>query len=67
MEIRLLGRGDERVLVELFDAVLPGFGDQLVDSRGPEHFLADPSAFALGAWVDGAAAGLAWGAQMRAP
>ena len=67
MDVRLLTGGDERALVELFDAVLPGFVERLADDRGPERFLADPAAFVFGAWVDGEPAGLAWGVQVPAP
>ena len=52
----------------LFVAVLPGSpaaqADQLDE---PEAFLRDPSSFVLGAYVDDAPIGLAWGVQMRSP
>lgn len=67
MQIGLLLPGDADGLVELFEAVLPGFVARQADPLGPETFLAEPTAFAFGAWVDGEPAGLAWGVQMRAP
>ena len=59
---------DAQSLVALFEAVLSGFTGSLQDrSDGPIDFLNDPASFALGAYVDGVAAGLAWGMQMRYP
>ena len=66
--VRELSVGDHEALVELFDAVLPEFTDLLApDSSGPVEFLDDPASFILGAYVDAAAAGLAWGVQLRYP
>ena len=66
--VRQLGTSDPVALAELFDAVLPGFSEGLAtDGSGPSDFLADPAAFAFGAYVDDVPAGLAWGAQLRYP
>ena len=66
--VRELSVGDHEALVELFDAVLPGFTDLLApEAFGPVEFLDDPASFILGAYVDDVAAGLAWGVQMRYP
>ena len=48
--VRELGSGDPVALVELFEAVLPGFSERLAaDGSGPSTFLADPaSSFGLG-------------------
>lgn len=67
MEVRLLLPDDGGALVDLFEAVLPGFADRMVGHGAPEAFLTDPATFAFGAWVDGVPAGLAWGVQMRSP
>lgn len=66
VEIRELQVGQPDVLVELFAAVLPDF-DPSADGAGPQAFLEDPSSFALGAYVGGTPAGLAWGLHMRSP
>lgn len=67
-DIRVFHKGEARALVALFSAVLGDSADALVDARaGPQAFLDDPAAFALGAYVDDQPAGLAWGAQMRSP
>ena len=68
VEIRELvaGRGD--LLLALFDAVLPKSATAQADNVDEsEAFLRDPSSFALGAYIDGAPVGLAWGIQMRSP
>lgn len=65
-EIRLLDAAEPRAVVTLFEAVLPGF-EASVQSGGPQAFLEDAAAFALGAYVDDEPAGLAWGVQMRSP
>lgn len=68
MEIRELGVGDLDLLVDLFDAVVPGvFSRPAADAAGPQAFLQDPTSFALGAYVDEVPVGLAWALQMRAP
>jgi ribosomal protein S18 acetylase RimI-like enzyme len=68
LEIRDLKAGDVAELVSLFEAVLSGFEASLTpDLAGTRMFLHDPTSFALGAYVDGAPAGLAWGLQMRSP
>ena len=52
----------------LFAAVLPDSPTALVDQLSePEAFLRESNTFALGAFVDDAAVGLAWGLQMRSP
>ena len=65
--VRELRPGDTAVLVELFEAVLPGFKSSMADESGPARFLADRASFALGAYLGGVPAGLVWGLQMRAP
>ena len=68
VEVRKLQVGESDALVELFDAVLPGFSSSLsADLAGPNTFLEDPASFALGAYADGTPVGLAWGLQMRSP
>lgn len=68
MEIRELVEGDAERLVALFAAVLPESPAALVDRLDePAAFLRDPSAFVLGAYVDDAPVGVAWGLQMRSP
>jgi ribosomal protein S18 acetylase RimI-like enzyme len=68
VEIRELAANEPDQLVALFAAVIP---DSPTAQAGrldePERFLQDPSAFALGAYVDNAPVGLAWGLQMRSP
>lgn len=68
VEIRELQVGQSEALLELFEAVLPGFEASLsADRAGPKAFLEDPASFALGAYADGTPTGLAWGLQMRSP
>jgi ribosomal protein S18 acetylase RimI-like enzyme len=68
VEIRELVAGGADQLVALFAAVLPGSPTAPVDRlHAPEAFLRDSHSFALGAYVDGAPVGLAWGVQMRSP
>lgn len=68
MEIRELVAGGADQLVALFAAVLPGSATAQADQLDePEAFLRDPSSFALGAYIDDAPVGLAWGLQMRSP
>src|SRR3954469_67897 len=68
MRIHEFQAGEGAKLLELFQAVLPNFTD-LADfsDQGPAVFLLDSHSFALGAYVDGTPAGLAWGSQMRSP
>ena len=55
-------------MVALFAAVLPDSPTALVDGLSePEAFLREPNTFVLGAYVDDAPVGLAWGLQMRSP
>lgn len=68
MEIRELVAGGADQLVALFAAVLPGSPTAHVDRLDePEAFLRDSHSFALGAYVEGAPVGLAWGMQMCSP
>ncbi len=68
VEIRELVAGGALELVALFAAVLPDSPTALADELDePEAFLRDPNSFALGAYVDDAPVGLAWGLQMRSP
>lgn len=68
MEIRELVAGGADQLVALFAAVLPGSPTARADHLDePEAFLRDPSSFVLGAYIDDAPVGLAWGLQMRSP
>lgn len=68
MEIRELVNGGAEQLVALFAAILPGSPTAQADELDePDAFLRDPSSFAIGAYVDGAPVGLAWGLQMRSP
>ena len=68
MEIRELVAGGVDQLVALFAAVLPGSPTAHVDRLDePEAFLRASHSFALGAHVDGAPVGPAWGVQMRSP
>lgn len=60
IEIRELRSGDASVLVELFEAVLPGFESSMA-ATGPALFLDDHGSFALGAYLGGMPAGLVWG------
>ncbi len=62
MVIRELVAGGADQLVALFAAVLPGSPTALADQLDePEAFLRDPSSFVLGAYIDDAPVGLAWG------
>jgi ribosomal protein S18 acetylase RimI-like enzyme len=66
--IRELGVGEAEQLIALFAAVLPDSPAAMVDQpEAPEAFLRDPTSFVLGAFIDGAPVGLAWGLQMRSP
>jgi ribosomal protein S18 acetylase RimI-like enzyme len=67
MEIRELIAGDADQLVALFSSVLPEVPPAVDGLDEPEAFLQDPSSFVLGAYLDDAPAGLAWGLQMRSP
>jgi ribosomal protein S18 acetylase RimI-like enzyme len=68
VEIRELGAGGAHQLVALFAAVLPDSPTARVDEVDePGAFLRDPNSFVLGAYIDGAPVGLAWGLQMRSP
>jgi ribosomal protein S18 acetylase RimI-like enzyme len=68
VEIRELCTGGAHQLVALFAAVLPDSPTARVDELDePEAFLRDPNSFVLGAYIDGAPVGLAWGLQMRSP
>jgi ribosomal protein S18 acetylase RimI-like enzyme len=68
VQIRELVAGEADRLVALFAAVLPGPPTaQSEHLDEPEAFLGDPSSFVLGAYIDGAPVGLAWGLQMRSP
>ncbi len=52
----------------LFAVVLPDSPTAQADPFDePEAFLRDPSSFVLGAYIDDAPVGLAWGLQMRSP
>jgi ribosomal protein S18 acetylase RimI-like enzyme len=67
--IRVFQVGDDKQLEALVAAVDPDF--EPPPSPSPfdtfAAFLEDPSSFVLGAYVDGAPVGLAWGIQMRSP
>jgi ribosomal protein S18 acetylase RimI-like enzyme len=65
-DLRILGVGDEEQLKALFTAVDldAGIPPTVEASRA---FVADPSSFAIGAYVEDAAVGLAWGIQMLSP
>src|SRR5437763_17161564 len=68
VEVRELVPGGAGELVALFAAVLPGSRTALVGRLDePEAFLRDPSTFVVGAYIDDAPVGLAWGLQMRSP
>jgi ribosomal protein S18 acetylase RimI-like enzyme len=67
MEIRELTAGHARELVALFTSVLPDAPVAPADGLDDAQAFLDPSSFALGAYVDDAPAGLAWGLQMRSP
>ena len=68
IEIRQLQVGAAEALVALFQAVLPESPTSVVaDLGGPTTFLQDEASFVLGAYVDDAPVGLAWGFQMRTP
>lgn len=68
MEIQELLEGDAERLVELFAAVLPGSAAaQTEPFDGPAEFLRDAGTFALGAYIEAAPVGLAWGLRMRSP
>lgn len=71
------GRSDIRIrdlmsapdeLLAAFEFIEPGFAAASADpAAGVREFVAEPSAFALGAFVDGMPAGFAWGLQMVSP
>jgi ribosomal protein S18 acetylase RimI-like enzyme len=66
--VRQLGVGDAAALVDLFEAVLPGFSERYgFEVDYPAEFLSDPSSFVFGSYVDDEPAGLAWGVQIRYP
>jgi ribosomal protein S18 acetylase RimI-like enzyme len=66
--VRELRAGESAALLDLFEAVLPGWVTNLVGGdAAPADFLDDPISFLLGAYVDGEPVGLAWGVQMRYP
>ncbi len=68
MEVRELQAGEGDRLVELYNAVLSSPPTGLADPLGgSQTFLADPSSFVLGAYVNDEPVGLAWGLQMRSP
>jgi ribosomal protein S18 acetylase RimI-like enzyme len=68
VNIRELVAGGGERLVALFAAVLPGSPTAQADRLDePEAFLRDPHSFVLGAYLDNAPVGLAWGLQMRSP
>jgi ribosomal protein S18 acetylase RimI-like enzyme len=68
VEIREFTSGGADQLVALFAAVLPDSPTARADELDePEAFLRDPSSFVLGAYIDDAPVGLAWGLQMRSP
>jgi ribosomal protein S18 acetylase RimI-like enzyme len=67
LEIRELRPERPEALVDLFTAVLPDFDASASAAGGAAKFLDDAAAFALGAYVDEAPAGLAWGLRMRSP
>lgn len=68
VEVRKLVTGEADQLVALFAAVLPDSPTaSLAKLDEPEAFLREPSSFVLGAYVNGAPVGLAWGLQMRSP
>lgn len=68
MEIRGHVAGEADQLVALFAALLPDAPTARADRLDePEAFLREPNSFVLGAYIDGAPVGLAWGLQMRSP
>jgi ribosomal protein S18 acetylase RimI-like enzyme len=68
VEIRELVAGEAGQLVALFAAVLPDSPTAQADELDePEAFLQDPTSFVLGAYIDDAPIGLAWGLRMRSP
>lgn len=68
VEIRELLAGGADQLVALFAAVLPDSPTaSLEELNEPEAFLREPASFVLGAYVNDAPVGLAWGLQMRSP
>ena len=68
MLIQELVAGEADRLVALFAAVLPDSPTaRAAQLHEAEAFLWDGSAFVLGAYIDDAPVGLAWGLQMRSP
>lgn len=68
LEIRKLVAGGADQLVALFAAVLPDSPTaSLEELDEPDAFLREPTSFVLGAYVNDAPVGLAWGLQMRSP
>jgi ribosomal protein S18 acetylase RimI-like enzyme len=68
VEIRELVTGQGDQLVALFAVVLPDSPTaRAAHLDEPEAFLLDPSCFVLGAYIDVAPVGRAWGLQMRSP
>ncbi len=68
VEVRELVAGRADQLVALFAAVLPGSPTARANQLDePEAFLREPNSFVLGAYIEDAPVGLAWGLQMRSP
>lgn len=68
VEIRELIAGGAGRLVALFAAVLPDSPTASLEVLDePEAFLREPTSFVLGAYINDAPVGLAWGLQMRSP
>lgn len=68
MDVRELVAGEADRLVALFAAVQPDSPTARTDRLDEvDGFLRDASSFVLGAYVDDAPVGLAWGLQMRSP
>jgi len=68
LAVRLLGIADADALVELQNAVAPGWVDALAPgASGPIAFVADGDAFVFGAYVGDAAVGWLWGVHARRP
>jgi ribosomal protein S18 acetylase RimI-like enzyme len=66
--IRELGLTDGPALLELMDAVEPGWSDRHPPLDGGQSaFLADGTTFVVGAYAGDVPVGWAWGARIRRP
>ncbi len=68
ISVRELGLADEAAVIEVLDAVTPGWVDALAPgASGPRAFVADGRSLALAGYVDDRPAGWLWGTHIRRP